>query len=865
MRLNVSALVNEETVGKFLVVVGEEAGMDQLVDKLQRTLRRGGISSTVERVLNSSKAVLPHDEFLGDMLRDGEEIFVVLRGQDGRLLSESAAQRPQEASPSHFSAVMVPEQCTQVQGNVVPMTVELNTSQLQQLAGLDESDEEDDVEEALPVVADYPPPPASLRANMGSMRHVPGPSENFETERMPFDVLQVDHPSQPIQPATYDNDWLVESLTPHLRDFVLHHFHEEFITEPKYVSSIGKFVGPRFYQASGSFISIFMRPHTAVGSDPSSTMPVHYNIAKHDLQTFQRKAEAHIDRAQQHVELFSATMVRLQALLQKGMAETDHISEMLPHSYQALDEVGGAMMEVDRPIFPKMEGSNPIIIVDTSGAVGENLLNVKAALKRALFTHTVGKNSFQLIRFQASTGEPRLWMQGMAATTEENFSSAEVWIDNLAPVSNARLVNGIRYAMAHQDCDCIYLLSSADVDRSQHDAILASIRHLNTREVQINTIGVEPHHLGELLLRNISESNHGDFLLRFFKGQSGAPAYCTHDKEWTSWRTNAVNEKSKQLSDSFKKPKMSIGSQVRIIEVMQREEKQKEESWREEWKCTQRLLLAAESSSKKHGTVMSDRDMVKELERKSGRTQLARVGGGFMYHTEELDLGLERLFQHQSAVTWTANTDSAATGPKVPCGGAGQARLAKFPPSQDMLPESVLPMPERRVRPRSAGYASNQQGLRRGPPPLSTGSNPWAASSPLDKTKRQGGPPTPGARKAANGGVRAPSPGRGSRGPSPVRSRRSPSPVGPRAASADRAAGDRQASPHHATASKKGRGPATSRDQRGSFGKAYTHTLTSQPPSPSRKGQMLPALVSTAPIAPEPLLPQPRLERRWSF
>ena len=30
------------------------------------------------------KAMLPHDEALGDMLRDGEEIFVILRGDDGQ-------------------------------------------------------------------------------------------------------------------------------------------------------------------------------------------------------------------------------------------------------------------------------------------------------------------------------------------------------------------------------------------------------------------------------------------------------------------------------------------------------------------------------------------------------------------------------------------------------------------------------------------------------------------------------------------------------------------------------------------------------------------------------------------------------------
>jgi hypothetical protein len=635
---------------------------------------------------------------------------------------------------------------------------------------------------------------------------------------------------------TYDNDWLVESLTPHLREFVLEHFHEEFITEPKYVSSIGKFVGPRFYQASGSFISIFMRPQTAVGSDPGNTMPVHYNIAKHDLLTFQRKVEGHIDRVQQHMELFSATMKGLQALLQKGMSETDHISEMLPHAYQAIDEVEGTMLEADRPMFPKIDGNCPIIIVDTSGAVAENLMYVKAALKRALYAHMGTKASFQFIRFQASGGEPRLWMQGMTAPTDDALCSAEAWIENLAPVSSARLVNGLRYAVSHQDCDSIYLVSSGDVDTAQHDAILTSIRHLNTREVRINAVGVEPPHLGELLLRNLAESNHGDITLKTFSGPTVAPAYSGEDTRWTSWRTHLVNEKSKQLSESFKKPKMSIGSQIRIIEVMQREEKQKEDSWREEWKCCQRLLLNSESSSKKHGVVNGDRDMVKELERKAGRTQSARVGGGFMYATQELDLGLERLFEHQSAVPWTANTDTAATGPKVPCGGSGQARIAKFPPSRELLPESVLPAPERRSRPQSG--SSSQRGQRRGAGPLNLPANPWGASSPLDKTKRMPVLPSGGGSARKQGSGRAPSPAGSARAASPMM----------RAASADRAAGDRQPSPNSVAGTRKGRGrtPPSAAGDRRPVAKAHTHGFSAMPPRSTKSYWCIQALCTMA-------------------
>merc|ERR1719171_3404281 len=60
--------------------------MEQLMEKVQKTLQRGGITGTIERILNSLKATLPSDELVGDMLRDGEEVFVILRGDAGQVL-----------------------------------------------------------------------------------------------------------------------------------------------------------------------------------------------------------------------------------------------------------------------------------------------------------------------------------------------------------------------------------------------------------------------------------------------------------------------------------------------------------------------------------------------------------------------------------------------------------------------------------------------------------------------------------------------------------------------------------------------------------------------------------------------------------
>lgn len=38
------------------------------------------------------------------------------------------------------------------------------------------------------------------------------------------------------------------------------------------VASIGKYVGAKFLQTSGSFVSVFMRPQTALRSDPGTTL-----------------------------------------------------------------------------------------------------------------------------------------------------------------------------------------------------------------------------------------------------------------------------------------------------------------------------------------------------------------------------------------------------------------------------------------------------------------------------------------------------------------------------------------------------------------------------------------------------------------
>jgi hypothetical protein len=758
LRLNVSALMGDGVVGKFLVVIDEESGMEQLMEKIQKTLQRGGITGTIERILNSLKATLPSDELVGDMLRDGEELFVMLRGDAGALLGGRGGQSSSSTAAAPVSAPGPSEMLVGGGG------------------GSDDSDSDEDGggrNGPMPA-SDYPPPPVIPRGAQPGTAPIPGPQEMFDGERMPLEAMQANHPCEPIEPTSYDNDWLVENMTPKLREFVLVHFQESLISEAKYVASIGKYVGARFYQKSGSFVSVFMRPQTAIGSDPNATMPVHYNVARVDIVSFQKDVEGQIERIQQHLELLAATMRGLKALLSKGMSESDHINVMLPYSYKTFDEVEGLMLEAERPLFQSIQASRPIIVVDTSGGLGKHLVYVKAALKRTLYAHLASKQAIQLIKFSPAQGSARAWAQEMVPPTEQALQAAETWIDGLTASSTGNILDAVRLAIAHQDADAVYLLSSGDVDKLQHDGILTGVRALNVREIAIHTIGIESQPRGELLLRNIAESNHGDFLLKSFEfGKEGQQStVCSADVKWTSWRTQLINEKSKQMSEDFKKQRLSIGGQIKIIDVMIREEARKEGSWKEEWKCAQRLLLASETQG-----AIPDKDQVRELERKTARSLSVRVGGGFMYQIDEADLGMENLFEHRSMVPWTANSDTIAMGPKLAPNAMSlqpQGRVAKFPPAQDVLPESTLPPPERRRRPRSArppGAGGAGQRKPRARSPAQAG-NPWAGAGAADRTRRPPKPSGSSARLAsgdrAAGGARQ-SPARSGRSPSPAK------------------------------------------------------------------------------------------------
>ncbi|CAE7770366.1 VWA3B, partial [Symbiodinium sp. CCMP2592] len=577
-------------------------------------------------------ALVPVDERLGDIFRDLDEATVILEPggghptqaysnqlQRGTFLTTTAVEgglrrsldlleradvpkdvarlschaAPTTQSTRHHFPVIAPKHAEREGGRIVPITA--NVTLPPQVIDDESDDEEDDYfdEGRLAPPEDYPPLPRAPPFAPPGAEAVPGPNEEFEAERMPYETMQVDHPVDPVQLTSYDNDWLVEHLTPRLRDFIISRFQPDLITEPKFVASIGKYVSAKYLQTSGSFVSVFMRPQTSLSSDPNTTMPVHYNLPKAQIVLFMRQAETHIEELEQHQEYLRASLRALRALLSTaagGLSENDFVNVLLPMNYHAFTEAEGSMLEAEKPLLRLSSGKNTVIIIDTSGAVAEHLPYVKAAIKRTLHAHMCGKETFQLIRF-TKTGEPRLWAQDMMAPTETAFECAETWIDRLESADSGNVAQAVRCALAFKSCDEIHIISSGTCFRPvEHDHLLSSLRYLNKREVAIHTSGVDPNPHSERLLRNIAESNHGDFTLKFFRDQGigRANVIPSNHAKWTSWRTMLVNEKSRQLSDAFKKQKMSIGSQMKILVLAAKADLR--------WETGARLLDAAKTT-----------------------------------------------------------------------------------------------------------------------------------------------------------------------------------------------------------------------------------------------------------------------------
>jgi len=718
LRINVSVQLNEPgSVGKFLVVVDAEASLSSLVEKIQRTLVRNNVSGTVLRVRNSIGAALPIDEALVDMLADGEDVHVEMVGDDGELAGAPKITAQEQFSQRTGSSSTMRPSMPVARGGSTGMRVSTHIEgPLEQLVP-------DDSGRTNVVLSR---PVADPKNCVGGADHggVPGPSEVMETEMFARDHLFQDQPPNPTVFDTYDNDWLAESLTPRLKDYVFARFNEAHIAEPKYVKSIKKYVASRFFQTSGSFVSIFLRPQTRFGSDAATTMPVHYNIPKSQLGEFRRLAERTIQHFEQRLQLLQRTEIALRNVLQKGMSEQDTINVMLPYSYSTWEEIEGLMIESENPVLGTIRGSRPVLIIDTAASSSKNLSYLRAVVKKALRNTLVTKHSFNIISFFGARGAERGFASTLISPAQQALLDAEEWLDQLVVVPKTHLLDGLRLALADPHVDSIYVLSSGESLRAGDDVTLPArnLQSINVRMVPIHCVGIDCSGPAELALRHVAEANRGTFgIKRFTAAQSSV---CAYDHNWTSWRTEAVNTAAKKIEEDFKAQKLTIGGQLTIVEVMISEEQQKLDTWLQEFECCERLLVTDE---KLRETAL-ERDSLREMQRSMAHSVSVRVGGGFAYGTQEMDLGLEPCFERKSAVPWTANAETMAVGPHFnPLNVQGDVRAQRFPPSSAEVDADILP---RNPRVKTE---------HRQPPRQVAVDTPWQPTGPPARTAMRGG------------------------------------------------------------------------------------------------------------------------------
>merc|ERR1719161_1209028 len=384
-------------------------------------------------------------------------------------------------------------------------------------------------------VGDRPPRgPSAAGATSKSLAFagtsVPGPQECMEADIQPLKHKNV---GQSLTMKTCETDWLVENLTPKFREYVSSRFKEAHMTSN-----------------NNAFISVLMKPQSRLGS-ASSGLPIHYSIARVDVIEFERLCHRNLLRTREQMAYLRKSHIALNSLLKKGLSESQYAQNMLPYKYQVTQEFEELLQETDMPTFGQCEGFRPMILIDTSGAVGHSLVYVKAALKRMIYSFLAAKSKFNFVKFTPQ-GIAVTWASEMVPPTSQVLREAEEWLDSLKPLRGApNFMDGLRLALAPSEVDMVFVVASGLPKRSDVGYILKGIHTLNIRDVPIHVIGVDCEPESELALRRLAEDNHGSFKQKRFDGSQASAVASSA----TSWRSGmgAVNSDN----DS----RMTIGGQ----------------------------------------------------------------------------------------------------------------------------------------------------------------------------------------------------------------------------------------------------------------------------------------------------------------
>jgi len=646
IRVNVIALLGDGVVGKLLVPVDEDALISDLASKTRGYLVKAGIVGHLLRLTNEHQAHLPGDEHVGECLRDGDQVYAVL------------TQEPQEAvgrrqRPSGAANVM----------NFVAPNPQVEPPEFHQSSAR--------------------PEPTQC---------IPGPQEVFEDEIRE----ECGRPPRPgagtaeVGPAIGGRppqscDWSVEGLTGKLREYI----STRFMDSHQAVADPGQ-----------SYITVTMRPHERFGAT-GSVQPVHYSIARIDIIEFERLCRGKIQEIRWQLDYFNRSYEALNSMAAKGASMDDYAPNMMPYRYRAGGEVDHLLNEADGPAFGQVEGHRPVIVIDTSGAVGEKLRIVKEALKRMLYSFLVAKSKFNLVRFRAD-GRADSWMPAPAAPSAEKLREAEDWLAQMRPVrAGCNLVDGLHHALAPAEVDVVYVLTSGLSQRCNVDYALKDIRGRNIRDLPIHVIGIDCEARAELDLRRLAQENSGTFRQKRF------------DDQLVGWGTSSSSA-SRQPSGDKDDARVSIRGQLNILEIMSKEQDIHKNDWLEEQKCANRVLLSTATQQ-----AVPDSDQVRASTKREARTHLgpcnpARLeellsnGGGQWDSTSG---GNARLAGVQEALPGVSNCTNAREALAAAAAAASAAR-------------SAPPRPRARSQPKAgvahAGAATTHPDSRR--PSLL---NPW--------------------------------------------------------------------------------------------------------------------------------------------
>mmetsp|Transcript_19658 Transcript_19658/g.45819 ORF Transcript_19658/g.45819 Transcript_19658/m.45819 type:complete len:643 (-) Transcript_19658:117-2045(-) len=509
LRLNVAALIGQNTVAKFMHCVNPNASIQDLSSRLHMVLQQNGIHGHIVRLTNTMGSNLPSNEVVCDVLRDGEEVIVVVTRH---LIDEDHHER--------FHA-----------GEANTMNI-LATDVTQ-----------------LPDTAQAPA--------------FPGPVETFEDDvegpRGLGDFVAASAP-----------DWGVETLTPKLREFISHRFQDA----QQATADPGR-----------TGLTITMRPNGVSGSIVTP-LPVTYQLARVDIIEFERLCAKKVQEVRTTLDYFQRCQEALQSLVNAGTATDQQAPNMLPYHYRAPDEVKDLLTEVGDASFGQVDGFRPMILVDTSGRVGDRLQFIRAALKHMLYSFLVTKSKFNFVKFTPQ-GQPAAWARGMVAPLTQVLREAEEWIDALRPLKAApNYIEALQEVLSPPEVDCVYIISSGLPGGANVEYIVQAMRALNLKDVPINIISVEAKPKAELELRRLSEESHGIFRQKAFTktGFEGDSRLATLLREGRITAGSSTGETGEDH--------LSIKGQLRILAVMNEEQERQKNDWLEEQTCANRLLLA---------------------------------------------------------------------------------------------------------------------------------------------------------------------------------------------------------------------------------------------------------------------------------